>query len=93
MKANGREPQSCLNRVFNFTIGFSSLQMQLHGIDEHAHIYSRKLGLGFAVLQIKTKIVSCHTANSKPVKQEVIGTVILPPLVFPGLSIPKKLFG
>jgi hypothetical protein len=35
-------------------------------------------------LQIKTKIVSCHTANSKPVKQEVNSTVILPPLVFPG---------
>jgi hypothetical protein len=35
-------------------------------------------------LQIKTKIVSCHTADSIPVKQEVIGTVILPPLVFPG---------
>jgi hypothetical protein len=30
------------------------------------------------------KIVSCHTADSKPVKQEVNGTVILPPLVFPG---------
>jgi len=37
-------------------------------------------------LQIKTKIVSCHTADSKPVKQEVNGTVILPPLVFPGLT-------
>jgi hypothetical protein len=24
---------------------------------------------GFYVLQIKTKIVSCHTADSKPVKQ------------------------
>jgi hypothetical protein len=36
-------------------------------------------------LQIKTKIVSCHTADSKPVKQEVNGTVILPPLVFLGL--------
>jgi hypothetical protein len=34
-------------------------------------------------LQIKTKIVSTHTADSKPVKQEVNGTVILPPLVFP----------
>jgi hypothetical protein len=32
-----------------------------------------------SVLQIKTKIVSCHTADSKPVKQEVNGTVILPP--------------
>jgi hypothetical protein len=28
------------------------------------------------------KIVSCHTADSKPVKQEINGTVILPPLVF-----------
>ncbi len=34
---------------------------------------------GFVVLQIKTKMVSCHTANSKPVKQEVNGTVILRP--------------
>jgi len=37
-------------------------------------------------MQIKTKIVSCHTADSKPVKQEVNSTVILPPLVFPGLT-------
>ena len=36
---------------------------------------------------MKTKIVSCHTADSKPVNQEVNGTVILPPLVFPALSI------
>jgi hypothetical protein len=41
-------------------------------------------GLDLSVFQIKTKIVSCHTADSKPVKQEVNGTVILPPLVFPG---------
>ncbi len=40
-------------------------------------------GLDESVLQIKTKIVSCHTANSKPVKQKVNGKVILPPLVFP----------
>ncbi len=33
---------------------------------------------------MKTKIVSCHTTDSKPFKQEVNGTVILPPLVFPG---------
>ncbi len=32
-------------------------------------------------MQITTKIVSCHTADTKPVKQEVNGTVILPPLV------------
>jgi hypothetical protein len=27
--------------------------------------------LDYSVLQIKTKIVSCHTADYKPVKQEV----------------------
>ncbi len=43
-------------------------------------------GLDLSVLQIKTKMVSCHTADSKPVKQEVNGTVILPPLVFSGLG-------
>jgi hypothetical protein len=41
-------------------------------------------GLDYSVLEIKTKIFSCHTAVSKPVKQEVNGTVILTPLVFPG---------
>jgi hypothetical protein len=35
-------------------------------------------------MQIKTKIDRCHTADSKPVKLEVNGTVILSPLVFPG---------
>ncbi len=56
-------------------------------------------------MQIKTKIVNCHTADSKPVKQEVNGTVILPPVVFPGkgsspatgaanerVSIPQKVY-
>ncbi len=40
-------------------------------------------GLDLSVLQIKTKIVSSHTADSKPVKQEANCTVMLPPLVFP----------
>jgi hypothetical protein len=40
-------------------------------------------GLDKSVLQMKTKIISSHAADSKPVKQEVNGTVILPPLVFP----------
>ncbi len=39
------------------------------------------------VLQMKTKIVSCHTADSKQVKQEVNSTVILPPLVFPAYRV------
>ena len=41
---------------------------------------------GLVCFANKNKIVSCHTANSKPVKQEVNGTVILPPLVFPGFT-------
>jgi hypothetical protein len=40
-------------------------------------------GLDQSVLQIKTKIISSHTTDSKPVKQEVNGPVIRPPLVFP----------
>ncbi len=47
-------------------------------------------GLDYTVLQIKTKIVCSHTADSKPVKQEVNGTVIHPPLVFPARTIHFK---
>ncbi len=47
-------------------------------------------GLDWYVLQITTKIVSSHTADSKAVKQEVNGTVILPPLVFPDQTIHFK---
>ncbi len=32
-------------------------------------------------------MVSCHTVDSKSVKQEVNGTVILPPLVLPGTVV------
>jgi hypothetical protein len=38
-------------------------------------------------MQIKAKIVSCHKANSKLVKQVVNSTVILPLLVFLALNI------
>ncbi len=44
-------------------------------------------GVDLSVLQTKTKNFSCHTADSKPVKQEVNDTVILPPLVFPGPAV------
>ncbi len=44
-------------------------------------------GLDSSVLQIKTKIISSHTADSKPVKQEVNDTVILHHLVFPASII------
>jgi len=37
-------------------------------------------------LKIETKNVTSYTADSKPVKQEVNGTVILPLLVFPGYA-------
>ncbi len=36
---------------------------------------------------MKAEIVSCHTADSKPVKEEVNGTEKLPPLVFPGKTL------
>jgi hypothetical protein len=39
-------------------------------------------------LQTKTKY--CHRADFKSVKQEVNGTVILPPLVLPALPIPLR---
>jgi hypothetical protein len=48
-------------------------------------------GLDVSVLQIKTKNVSCQTADSKPVKQEVNCTVILPPLVFPDQNNGKEI--
>jgi hypothetical protein len=43
------------------------------------HLY-RLTGLNLSVFQIKTKIVSCRTADSKSVKQEVNSTAILPPM-------------
>ncbi len=41
---------------------------------------------GLVYLQMKIKIVSCQTTDSKPVKQDVNSTVILSPLVFPALA-------
>ncbi len=40
-----------------------------------------------------TFFVSFHTTNSKPVKQEVNGTVILPTLVFPEVGIKMTMLG
>ncbi len=42
----------------------------------------------FGLVCFAKKIVSCHTADSKPVKQEVNSTAILPPLVFPAPIFP-----
>ncbi len=44
-------------------------------------------GFDLSVLQINTKNVSCHTVDSKPVKQEVSCTVILPPFTIPCLVL------
>ncbi len=38
-------------------------------------------------MEIKTIIVSCHRADSKAVKQEVNGTVILTLLILPSLGV------
>ncbi len=70
--------------------GFESCQGILKG---DVPLTSCLTGLDQAVLQIKTKIVSCHTTNSKPVKQEVNGIVILPlqySLVLPSLLAQKE---
>ncbi len=40
--------------------------------------------------QLTIFVFTCKTDQSKPVKQEVNSTVILPPLVFPALSIPHS---
>jgi hypothetical protein len=45
-------------------------------------------GLDKPFFQMKAKIVSCHTADSKLVKQEVNGTVILPPFSIPWQNTP-----
>ncbi len=44
-----------------------------------------------AVWQLTIFVFMCKTDSSKPVKQEVNGTVILPPLVFPGWTQPWQM--
>jgi hypothetical protein len=44
----------------------------------HCTINLRFDWFGLVYFANKTKIVSCHIADSKPVKQEVNGTVTLP---------------
>jgi hypothetical protein len=51
------------------------------------------LKLTYDNIDVKTKIVSCHTAYSKPVKQEVNGTMILPPLVFSAIVLALTTLG
>ncbi len=71
-------------KVMSVSIGCASLYMLRQGILQGGvSLTSCLTGLDKSVLQIKTKIVSFHTADSKPDKLEVNGTVILSPLVFP----------
>ncbi len=60
--------------------------MAYKGVSVTVSLTSRLTGLDQSVVQIKTKIVSTHTADSKPVKQELSVTMILPSLVFPALT-------
>ncbi len=81
-----------LHRWFSQQIGSQSYCFHWSGIHKPGNtkkgsitvpLTSCLTGLDQSVLQIKTKIVICHRDDSKPVKQEVNGTVILPPLVLP----------
>jgi hypothetical protein len=82
------ERTGCTSTTFNFICNLRMGPLAKAGNTKGGSITvpltSCLTGLDYSVLEIKTKIVSCHTAVSKPVKQEVNGTVILPPLVFPG---------
>ncbi len=64
----------------------SSSQRILKGGSITVPLTSCLTGLDLSVLQIKTKIVNSHAADTKPVKQEVNSTMILPPLVFPAVA-------
>jgi hypothetical protein len=77
--------------VVKFQVIKWSIQGILKGEASLVPLTSFLTGLDKSVLQIKTKIVSCHTADSKPVKQEVNGTLILPPSVFLGSITRTKL--
>ncbi len=88
---------SCSRRIQQFPRNFLRLespQLYLAGNTKGGK-YHGTIDLLFYRFEIvcfvnKTKIVSCHTADSKPVKQEVNGTVILPPLAFPVSSYSFK---
>ncbi len=86
----------CFNRILQFPIHDSACNIALltclgpgntKGGSITVLLTSCFTGMDSSVLQIKTRIVSCHTAESKPGKQEVNGTVILPLLVFPAWTI------
>jgi hypothetical protein len=76
--------QTCLIVIHKlFTDSTTTLAENTKGGSITVLLTSCSTSLDSSVLQIKTNIASSHTANSRPVKQEVNGTVILPPLVFP----------
>ncbi len=55
----------------------------LKGVSIIVPLTSCLTGLEQAVRQLTIFVFICKTDSSKPVKQEVNGTLILPPLVFP----------
>jgi hypothetical protein len=48
-------------------------------------------GLESAVWQLTIFVFICKTDQSKPIKQEVNGTVILPPFVFPAPTLAHRI--
>ncbi len=76
-------PSKCTNQLTAWLLGPGNTK----GVSIAVLLTSCLTSLNQSVLKIKTKIVSCYTANSKPVKQEVYGKVILPPLEFPAWSL------
>jgi hypothetical protein len=73
------------------TTSLDNISMEHSGGSITVQLTSCLTCLDLSVLQINTKIVSCHTTDSKPVKQEVNSTVI-PPLVFPDIRYKIILF-
>jgi len=61
--------------------------MESEGGSITALLTSCSTGLELALGQLTIFVFICKIDQSIPVKQEVNGTVILPPLVFPGVSI------
>jgi hypothetical protein len=83
--------------VLKFVFGIFEFDFEAANCHYHNHLIwypfliltSCLTGLDWSVLQIRTNIVSCQIVHSKPVKQEVNGTVILPPFVFPVPTIER----
>jgi hypothetical protein len=79
-------------------------RIRLAHFPKYKNNYILKNGLAYCEIALRNRtckqalkayylldIYGCHTADCKPVEQEVNGTVILPPLVFSALSLSQSL--